>query len=142
MDALQVNENNMTYTLGEPKKLNKHAICNYLEPFVGDIYSENNTVAFINKEDKGGCIEGDLVTWTKNYVGEKYSGEYKDQKYVKVKFDSTPDLIKGDVFKCLTKSPYLINDKIKFTIKKYKKIGEKEEDISKYCKEAIGFLNL
>lgn len=141
MDALQANQDNVIYTPGEPKKMSKHAICNYLEPYVGDIYSENNTIVFINKDDNGGCVTGDLITWTTNYVGEEYLTDYKDKKYVKVKFDSTADLKQGDIFKCLTKPPYLLNDKIKFAIKKYKKTGEEEEDTSNYCEDAISFLN-
>jgi hypothetical protein len=137
MNALKINETNEMYKLKDSKRLSKHVVVNYLEPYVGPVYSENNVVVFVNDKDGGGCVTGDLVTWTKNYVGEEYLSEYNGEKHVKVKFPKDADVNRGDAFECLTKSPFIVNDKIKFTIDIYNKTGEGEVDMSNYDPKAI-----
>jgi hypothetical protein len=40
-------------------------------------------------------------------------------------------------FECLTKSSFIVNDKIKFTIDIYNKTGERQVDMSNYDPKAI-----
>lgn len=140
MNALRANTDNVHHQPGTPNKLSNHVTINYLEPFIGDIYSKNNMVTYVNSKDNGGCVTGDLVEWTKNYVGEEYLSQYKDQKFVKVKFPKDCKVRRDDKFECLTKAPFLVNDKIKFIIHIYKKTGEKEVDRSYYDSEALKLL--
>jgi hypothetical protein len=91
MNALKINETNEMYKLKDPKRLSKHVVVNYLEPYVGPVYSENNIVVFVDK-DNGGCVTGDLVTWTNSFVGKEYLSEYNSEKYIKVKFPKDADV--------------------------------------------------
>ena len=62
MNALEPKGNNISYP---PDKTTyyKKAKMNYIEPYIGNIYSQNNKIVFINNKDKSGCVSGDLVTW-------------------------------------------------------------------------------
>ena len=119
----------ITYVPGDSKKLSDHVEVQYLKPYVGELYSEKNQVEFVT--DQNGSVSGDLVTWTKNNVGEKY---LTNNEHVRVKFPDDVKIERGDTFECLTKSPFLVNNKIKFTITIYKKTGVKEAVV--YCDKA------
>jgi hypothetical protein len=139
MNALKQNDNDISYGPGETKYYNDIKV-NYIEPNIGYIYSKYNKVEFINTSDYSGCVSGDLIVFTQNYIGDKFLSSYKDTQFVKVKFPNKCDLKKGDEFICLTKSPYLVNDYIKFCIDKCIKTKESIVDKTNWCDEAKQFL--
>ena len=139
MDALQPRDSSVLFAPSDTTYFGKAKI-NYIEPYIGNIYSHDNKIVFINNKDNSGCVSGDLVTWTNNYIGSQYASEYKGEKYVKVKFIESCDLKKGDEFICFTKSPYLVNDKVKFPIEKCQLTKESVIDKSNWCAEAEKFM--
>ena len=139
MNALQSKDSGMLYARGGTTYFGKAKI-NYIEPYIGNIYSQNNKIVFINNKDNSGCVSGDLVTWTNNYIGGQYASEYKGQTNVKVKFTDGCDLKKGDEFICFTKSLYLVNDKVKFSIEKCQITKESVIDKTGWCAEAEKFM--
>ena len=139
MDALKEKDNDISYCPGETKYY-KDIKVNYIEPNIGCIYSKYNKVEFINTSDYSGCVSGDLIVFTQNYIGDEFLSSYKDTQFVKVKFPKNCKLKQNDEFKCLTKSPYLVNDYIKFSIDKCIKTKECIVDKTNWCDEAKQFM--
>ena len=139
MDALEPRDSSFLFVPSSAAYFGKVKI-NYIEPYIGNIYSRNNKIVFINSKDNSGCVSGDLVTWTNNYIGDQYASEYKDEKYVKVKFIESCNLKKGDEFICFTKSPYLVNNKVKFSIEKSQMTKKSVVDKTGWCAEAEKFM--
>jgi hypothetical protein len=139
MDALKEKDNDISYGPGD-NKYYKDIKVNYIEPNIGNIYSKYNKVEYINTSDYSGCVSGDLIVFTQNYIGDKYVSIYNDNKYVKVKFPKNCRLKQHDEFICLTKSPYLVNDYIKFSIEKHIKTKESIIDKTNWCDEAKQFM--
>ena len=127
---------NVTYAPGELKKLSSHVEVCYLKPYVGELYSQNNCIEFIDGKD--GCMSGDLVTWTKKCLGTDHLTK---DGHVRVKLSEDTELAKGDQFECVTKSPFLVNNRIKFIIIVCKKTGSKEVEVG-YCDGAARLLGL
>jgi hypothetical protein len=139
MDALKQKDNDISYGPGE-NKFYVNVKLNFIEPNMGSIYSKYNKVEYINTSDCSGRVSGDLIVFTKNYIGDKYVSIYKDTNYVKVKFPKNCKLKQNDEFICLTKSPYLVNDYIKFSIDKCIKTKESIVDKTNWCDEAKQFM--